>query len=195
MGSPSAEIHFTLKNGVDSSPLTLFDNRPDCMIENASENEKKPLNHKVYAMTAGALPTSTISEKMENIGFEVMPVYGLTETYGHFVDCAGMTNGMICPLMRALKSSPARGVRYPMAENISVLDPETPAPMSEDNETMGEIMVRANTVMKGCYTWQSGKVHYSCLKTYPFLIRSKDRRGAGHDGPAVNGPGTAGIGG
>ena len=46
-------------------------------------------NHdKVYVLTAGAPPPSIIFKKMKQLGFEVMHVYGLTETYGHVTQCA-----------------------------------------------------------------------------------------------------------
>ena len=63
------------------------------LIANADEKDKKEINHKVYVLTAGAPPTSAILEKMDNLGFEVMHVYGLTETYGIFFNARGMKNG------------------------------------------------------------------------------------------------------
>ena len=58
------------------------------MITGASESERKKLKKKVFVLTAGAPPPSIIFKKMENLGFEVMHVYGLTETYGHILQCA-----------------------------------------------------------------------------------------------------------
>jgi fatty-acyl-CoA synthase len=40
-------------------------------------------------------------------------------------------------------------VRYPTQEEVDVLDPETMDPVSADAETIGEIMFRGNTTMKG----------------------------------------------
>ena len=61
------------------------------MIVNATKSEQKPPKHKVYVLTAAAPPPSIIFKKMENLGFEVMHVYGLTETYGHILQCAWNT--------------------------------------------------------------------------------------------------------
>ena len=58
------------------------------MITGAPENERKKLKHKVHVLTAGAPPPSIIFKKMKELGFEVMHVYGLTETYGHVTQCA-----------------------------------------------------------------------------------------------------------
>ena len=58
------------------------------MIANAPKEDQLPIKNKVYVMTAGAPPPSSILKKMQLLGFEVMHVYGLTETYGHISHCA-----------------------------------------------------------------------------------------------------------
>jgi len=121
------------------------------MIANAPDNDKKPLGHKVFAMTAGAPPPSSILEKMESLGFEVMHVYGLTETYGHVVHCAWNKNWDDLSVDEKAEMKARQGVRYPTVDKISVLDPMTYESVPRDGETMGEIMVRGNTVMKGYY--------------------------------------------
>jgi fatty-acyl-CoA synthase len=121
------------------------------MIANAPDHEKKQLEHKVFAMTAGAPPPSSILEKMESLGFEVMHVYGLTETYGHVVHCAWNKAWDDLSTAEKAEIKARQGVRYPMVENIGVLDPMTYEPVPKDGATMGEIMVRGNTVMKGYY--------------------------------------------
>ena len=88
---------------------------------------------------------------MESLGFEVMHVYGLTETYGHVVHCAWNKTWDDLSMDEKAELKARQGVRYPMVEKISVLDPTTYEPVPKDGETMGEIMVRGNTVMKGYY--------------------------------------------
>ena len=70
-------------NLIDQHKVTHFGGAPIVLnlIANAEEKDKKEINHKIYVLTAGAPPTSAILEKMDNLGFEVMHVYGLTETY------------------------------------------------------------------------------------------------------------------
>jgi fatty-acyl-CoA synthase len=42
-----------------------------------------------------------------------------------------------------------QGVRYPTLSDQQVLDPETMAPVPADGKTIGELMLKGNTVMKG----------------------------------------------
>ena len=121
------------------------------MIANAPDNEKRKIDHKVNVITAGAPPPSSILEKMETLGFEVMHVYGLTETYGHVLQCAWNRDWDDLAIEKKAEIKARQGVRYPMMEEIDVLDPKTMEPVPRDGATMGEIMIRGNTVMKGYY--------------------------------------------
>jgi len=75
---------------IDKYDVTHFGGAPIVlnMIVNTPKGDQKKLKRKVNVLTAGAPPPSIIFEKMENLGFEVMHVYGLTETYGHMLQCA-----------------------------------------------------------------------------------------------------------
>ncbi len=121
------------------------------LIANADEKDKKEINHKVYVLTAGAPPTSAILEKMDNLGFEVMHVYGLTETYGHILQCAWNEEWELQSKSEKADIKARQGVRYPNTEEVCVADPETYEKVPMDGETMGEILIRGNVVMKGYY--------------------------------------------
>lgn len=125
------------------------------MIANAEGADTVPIDHKVYVMTAGAPPPSAILERMEKLGFEVMHVYGLTETYGHILHCAWNEEWDALAIEEKADLKARQGVRYPMVEEVAVLDLNTLAPVPRDGKTMGEIMIRGNTVMKGYYKNQT----------------------------------------
>jgi len=121
------------------------------MITGAPESDRKKLKHKVYVLTAGAPPPSIIFKKMKALGFEVMHVYGLTETYGHVTQCAwnDAWNELEEEKLNEIKSR--QGVRYPNTEGVTIMDPETMKEVPRDGKTIGEIMIRGNVVMKGYF--------------------------------------------
>ena len=121
------------------------------MIANAPKEEQLTIPNKVYVMTAGAPPPSSILKKMHSLGFEVMHVYGLTETYGHVVHCAWNKTWDALDQEKQSELRSYQGVRYPHTEEIAILNPDNYSPVPNDGITMGEIMIRSNTVMKGYY--------------------------------------------
>jgi fatty-acyl-CoA synthase len=167
--------------------ITHFSGAPIVLnlIANAPDSEKRKIDHKVNVITAGAPPPSSILEKMESLGFEVMHVYGLTETYGHVLQCAWNEQWDDLPIAKKAEIKARQGVIYPMMEKIDVLDPLTLDPVPRDGQTMGEIMIRGNTVMKGYYknkeatedAFENGWFHSGDLAvTHPDgYIQIKDR--------------------
>ena len=119
------------------------------MLIHAPEEAKTRFERTVEVATGGAAPPSQVIQNMEEMGFRVTHLYGLTETYGPATVCAWQTDWDQLDVNGKTGKMARQGVAYHTLEDIMVADPETMQPVANDSETMGELMVRGNTVMKG----------------------------------------------
>lgn len=118
-------------------------------LVNAPKEDVWPLDHRVEVLTAGAPPPAAILSKCNDLGLNVMQVYGLTETYGHTLACHYQEAWDDLPAddQAALKAQ--QGVALPITESVRVVDVATRQDVPADGVSEGEILIRGNTVMKG----------------------------------------------
>ena len=119
------------------------------MLSNAPNEDQKTFDRSIKVMTAGAPPPAKVLESMAEFGFDVLHVYGLTETYGHILLSASQAEWQTKSEDQRAELLSRQGVRFPMMEEVSVIDPKTQIPVTKDGETIGEIVMRGNTTMKG----------------------------------------------
>jgi len=111
--------------------------------------EKRPLSHQVTFVVAGAPPPEAVLAAMRAAGFAVLHVYGLTEVYGPAVVNEWHTNWNALPPPDQAKLMARQGVRYQALEGLDVMNPASMEPVPADGQTLGEVMMRGNVVMKG----------------------------------------------
>ncbi len=112
--------------------------------------EAGPLDRPVLITTAGAPPSPTTLAHMEKMGFRIVHVYGLTETYGPYTYCQSQPQWAdLSADQRAVLQS-RQGVCMVQAEGVRVVDAEM-ADVPADGSTMGEVVMRGNNVMTGYY--------------------------------------------
>ena len=105
--------------------------------------------HRIAGQVAGAAPPAAIIEGAEQAGIDLTHVYGLTEVYGPVSVCAKHEAWESLPIDERAERNGRQGVRTPLQEAMTVLNPKTMQPVPWDGETMGEIMLRGNITMKG----------------------------------------------
>ena len=121
------------------------------MISNAPKEEQRELPHRVEFMTAASPPPPTVIAQMEEAGFNVTHVYGLTEVYGPAVVCEWQEAWTEKDKTTQAQLKGRQGVRYHVLEGLTVANPETLEPVPADGETMGEVLMKGNIVMKGYF--------------------------------------------
>jgi fatty-acyl-CoA synthase len=103
----------------------------------------------IRAMVAGAAPPAAMIEGMARIGIDITHVYGLTEVYGPAAVAVKRPSWAEADLSEQARLNGRQGVRYPLQEGMTVMDPGAMTEVPADGQAMGEIMFRGNIVMKG----------------------------------------------
>ena len=120
-------------------------------IANAPPELRQGVRRGVRVMTAGAPPAAATIERVEgDLGWEVTHVYGLTETAPFISICEPRPQhgGLSREEQATVKSR--QGVELITSGELRVVD-DNGADVPRDGQTLGEIVVRGNVVMKGYY--------------------------------------------
>jgi len=117
-------------------------------IMNAPQAGK--LDYSLLITTAGAPPSPTTILQMEQMGFQIVHVYGLTESYGPYSVCQSQPGWASSQPQERATLQARQGVSMLQAERVRVVD-ETMKDVPPDGRTMGEIVLRGNNVMSGYY--------------------------------------------
>jgi fatty-acyl-CoA synthase len=118
-------------------------------LMNADPSWHENLPEGIKVMTAGAAPPAAVIKGMEKLGFDVIQVYGLTETYGPMIVSAWRSEWDSLSDDERADLKARQGVLSILAGAMMVADPETLEPVPWDGETQGEVFMRGNLVMKG----------------------------------------------
>ena len=144
---PETVISLIMSEGVThfcGSPTILI------MLVNDRAIASLHLHHPLRVTTAGAPPSPTIIQAMEELGIEITHTYGLTETYGPHSICEWQKPWDNLPIEERARLKARQGVPYIHAAEMRVVDKEM-NDLPADGETMGEVVMRGNNVMKGYF--------------------------------------------
>ncbi len=119
------------------------------MLAAAPEEWKRGISHTVNALLGGAPPQVPVIAAMQEMGFRITQIYGLTEVFGPAVVCAEQTEWAALETAALAEKKGRQGVRYTAQDVVAVLDPDTLQPVARDGKTVGEVMFRGNTTMLG----------------------------------------------
>ena len=104
---------------------------------------------KVELMTAGAPPPASVLQGIEKLGFNVTQVYGLTETYGHTVMSTWNSDWDKLDDQKRSALKARQGAAMVQTAGMRIVDMESREDVPADGQSIGEILIRGNTVMKG----------------------------------------------
>ena len=130
--------------------VTHLNAAPTVVTAILSAGQAATLDQPVICTTAGAPPSPATIAHMERMGFTVVHVYGLTETYGPISVCQPQPEWAVLPADQRAARQARQGVNMIQAENLRVVD-ATMTDVPADGNAMGEVVMRGNNVMTGYY--------------------------------------------
>eukprot|EP01018_Ginkgo_biloba_P006172 Gb_00510 [translate_table: standard] len=119
------------------------------IIANAPPDVKRPLPQAVQVLTGGSPPPPPLLSTMEELGFNITHIYGLTETYGPIFSCAWKPEWDSLPSEKRAKLKSRQGVPHLGVSEVDVKIPCTMESVPHDSTTVGEVMVKGNIAMSG----------------------------------------------
>jgi fatty-acyl-CoA synthase len=137
---------------IDEEGVTNFNGAPTVLLMLASDRaaEGRCFDPPIKVCTGGAPPSPNLLEQMEKLGFDITHLYGLTETYGPHVFCEMQDEWRDLEAGERAAKMARQGVPFLHALHLRVVD-EDMNDVPADAETMGEVVMRGNNVMRGYY--------------------------------------------
>jgi fatty-acyl-CoA synthase len=140
---------------IEEEGVTHLNGAPTVLVMLASDPAAKRLEQPVIVTTAGAPPPPAVIERTEGLGFQINHVYGLTETYGPITICEWNPAWDDLDASERARLKARQGVHFVDADPVRIVDEEM-QDVPADGETMGEIVMRGNNVMKGYFRDEQG---------------------------------------
>ncbi|KAL3525100.1 hypothetical protein ACH5RR_013472 [Cinchona calisaya] len=119
------------------------------ILLDAKPHERRKITTPVEILTGGAPPPAALLEKIEGLGFHVVHAYGLTEATGPALVCEWQAKWNKLPLNDQAKLKARQGVSILTLADVDVKDLATMKSVPHDGRTMGEIVLRGSSIMKG----------------------------------------------
>ncbi len=137
-------------DAIDHEGVTTYCAAPTVQLMIINHDRAHRVERRVTALVAAAPPSPTLLERMEELNFAVVHVYGLTETYGPTTICPEQESWRGLPPDARAVLLARQGQAYISSDLVRVVDAEM-NDVPQDGQTMGEVIMRGNIVMSGYF--------------------------------------------
>ncbi|NGR09677.1 long-chain-fatty-acid--CoA ligase [bacterium SGD-2] len=119
------------------------------MLMNDFHQQSARMDQPVQFAVGGAAPPSAIIQRGRELGFDIVHLYGLTETYGPSTLCVIQDEWRDLPVDDLARKMARQGVGLFAIDDVAVAGPNPGDFAPADGQTMGELLMRGNTLMAG----------------------------------------------
>jgi fatty-acyl-CoA synthase len=134
----------------DTQGVTHYNGAPTVQIFLVNSPKAHRLDRQLTVTVAGAPPSPTLLGQLKALNIRPIHVYGLTETYGPYTICEWHAEWDQLSDAEQAHLLSRQGQNNVTADRVRVVDTEM-HDVPRDAETMGEVVMRGNNVMKGYY--------------------------------------------
>jgi fatty-acyl-CoA synthase len=135
---------------VDAEAVTHASGAPTVWLGVVTHPAAHRLERQLTVTIGGAPPSPTLLGRMEELNIRPVHVYGLTETYAPYTICEPQEAWLELPAASHAQALGRQGVHNIVSDPIRVVD-DAMRDVPADGETMGEVVMRGNNVMKGYF--------------------------------------------
>jgi fatty-acyl-CoA synthase len=134
----------------DREGVTHYNGAPTVHLGVVTHPAAHRLQREITVTTGGAPPSPTLLAKMAALNLKPVHVYGLTETYAPYTVCEPRDTWAAMPAEERARLLGRQGVHNIISDPVRVVDSQM-NDVPRDGQTMGEVVMRGNNVMKGYF--------------------------------------------
>ncbi|MBI4246121.1 MAG: AMP-binding protein, partial [Candidatus Rokubacteria bacterium] len=134
----------------ESEGVTHYNGAPTVQLAIVNHPKARRLERPVTVTVAAAPPSPTLLARLKELNLRPVHVYGLTETYGPHTVCGWNREWDALPIEDQARRMARQGQGYALFDLVRVVD-ENMHDVPRDAQTLGEVVMRGNNVMKGYF--------------------------------------------
>jgi fatty-acyl-CoA synthase len=135
---------------IDEEGVTHYNGAPTVQLSVVNHPGAHRVEPAVTVLVAAAPPSPTLFARMAELNLRVVHVYGLTETYGPITVSPWLPAWEAEAPAEQARLRARQGQGYPTSDLVRVVD-EHDRDVPRDGQTMGEVVMRGNNVMRGYF--------------------------------------------
>jgi fatty-acyl-CoA synthase len=135
---------------IEAEGVTHYNAAPTVQTSLIGNEKAHRVGREITTCVSGSPPSRELFAGLRELGITPIHVYGATELYGPYMICEWQPDWSDLPLEEQAALLSRQGVNYVVACPVRVVDDDG-LDVPADGTTLGEVLMRGNTVMTGYF--------------------------------------------